>query len=448
VKEVIHAKARFLEGSIMRHVVVMTLTSAIGLMSFFFVDFADLYYLSLLNNTEITAAIGYAGTIGFINLSMGLGSAIAAAALVARNLGAGDEPRAKAFANSALLFSILISSFYTVLIAIFADPLLRLLGATGGALAQAKLFVWTLSPGFVLMAIAISCSFILRGLGDARRSMYITLSMAIITAIIDPIFIFTLDLKMQGAALANIIAQAFGVGFGLYALNQHYAFLHKPDFAGLRRDLSAIWAIAFPAILTQLATPVAGAYTTYAMSQYGDEVVAGNTIVGRLVPVAFGVIFSLSGAVGPIIGQNFGAQKYDRVRQALMDGLTFSALYTLVVCALLFVFRAEMSHIFSAGGRAEDIVIFFCTYAAISWVFAGAQFVSNAAFNNLGRPTLSTWYNWTKATLGTVPFAMAGAHIAGPEGILAGIAVGSVIFGIASTWHSFRIVRSLKGAKS
>jgi Na+-driven multidrug efflux pump len=130
-----------------------------------------------------------------------------------------------------------------------------------------------------------------------------------------------------------------------------------------------------------------------------------------------------------------------------VDGLTFSAIYTLAVCALLFVFRHQIADIFNATGRAQDLVIFFCTYVAVSWVFAGAQFVSNAAFNNLGRAQLSTWYNWAKATLGTVPFAMLGAHLAGPEGVLAGIAVGSVVFGIASAWHSFRIVNSLQGPK-
>jgi putative MATE family efflux protein len=433
---------------VLRHVVVMTLTSAIGLMSFFFVDFADLYYLSLLKDTEVTAAIGYAGTIGFTNLSMSLGAAIAGAALVARNLGAGDTARAKEFANSALLFCILLSIVYTLVIAIFADPLLRFLGASAGALEQAKRFVWTLSPGFVLMAIAICCSFVLRGLGDAKRAMYVTLSMAVITAIIDPIFIFTFGLGMQGAAVANIVAQAFGVAFGLYHLSKSYSFLIKPSFAGLKRDFRPIWGIAFPAILTQLATPFATAYTTYMVAPYGDEAVSASAIIGRLVPVAFGIIFSLSGAVGPIVGQNFGAKKFDRVSQALVDGIKFSTAYTLIVCALLFMFRNHIANVFNASGRAEELVIFFCTFVAISWVFAGAQFVANAAFNNLGRPTLSTWYNWLKATVGTIPFAIVGGHMGGAEGIMAGIAVGSVLFGIASVWHSFRIVNSLQGAKT
>ena len=83
-------QARFLTGSTLRHVTIMTLTGALGLMSMFLVDLADLFFLSMLQVTEVTAAIGYAGTIVFTNLSMSVGTGIAAAALVARNLGSGQ----------------------------------------------------------------------------------------------------------------------------------------------------------------------------------------------------------------------------------------------------------------------------------------------------------------------------------------------------------------------
>ena len=85
--------APFVTGSTMRHVVVMTLTGAVGLMALFMVDLVDLFFLALLNNTEVTAAIGYAGTIVFSNLSVSIGCGIAEAALVARNVGAGDQVR-------------------------------------------------------------------------------------------------------------------------------------------------------------------------------------------------------------------------------------------------------------------------------------------------------------------------------------------------------------------
>ena len=440
--------AIFLTGSIMRHVVVMTMTGAIGLMTMFGADLADLYYLSLLKDTNVTAAIGFAGILSFSNLSMSLGIGIAAAALVARNLGAGDAARAKEFATSAVTFTLVVSGIYTLIAAVFADPIMRFLGAEGEALRLATSYIRILTPGFIMLATAVCCSFALRGIGSPTRAMFVTLGSAAATLVLDPIMIFHFGLGIQGAAIAHVCANAVALAFGLHGLGVHHRFLNRISLAGLRRDFRAIWAIAFPAILTQLATPFTVAYTTYAVAPYGTDAVSASAIIGRIVPVAFGIIFSLSGAVGPIIGQNFGAKDFGRVRQTLWDGLSFAAVYTLITSALLWLFREHIADAFHLTGEARAIVIFFCTWIGITWAFAGAQFVANAAFNNLGWPALSTWFNWGKATLGTIPFAIAGSMIGQVEGMMAAIGVGSIVFGIASVWVAARIVRKLESGAS
>lgn len=433
-------EARFVSGSTMRHVVTMTFTGAVGLMAMFLVDLADLFYLSLLGNTEITAAIGYAGSIVFTNLSLCIGTGIAASVLVARNLGARRPERAREFATSCCMYACILSAIYSLIIAMTSDWLLRLLGAHGEALNLAKQFIWIASPGFVLLAGAVSSSFTLRGLGDARRAMYVTLIVAVIIAILDPILIFGLGWGIQGAALAGVIADLGSLVIGLHGVHRVHRFFAPASWARLRDDMREITEIAAPAMLTQLAMPFANAYATRAVAQFGNDVVAAAAIVGRIVPVAFGIIFSLSGSVGPIIGQNFGARAYDRVRRTLTDGLIFATLYTIVTALLLFLLRHQIAALFSASGRTTDLVLFFCSFIAGSWAFAGAQFVAAAAFNNLGHPNTSTVFNWGKATLGTIPFAIYGAHIAGPEGVMAGMALGSVIFGVASVAWAYRIV--------
>jgi putative MATE family efflux protein len=423
--------AKFLQGSIMRHIVIMTLTGAIGLMAVFLVDLADLYFLSRLHDTNITAAIGFAGTIAFINLNLSIGTGIAAAALVARYMGMRDP-------------AVLVSAGYTLLVAIFLPQILRLFGATGEVLHQAEIFVWTLTPGFIFLAAALSCSFSLRGIGDAQRAMYITLTAAIVTLILDPIFIFQFGWGIRGAAAANAIADFSAFVIAMHGLVHVRKFLSFPTWRGLRRDFPAIWQIAFPSVLTQLATPFTIAYTMSVVAPFGNDAVTASTIIGRLVPVAFGVIFSLSGSVGPVIGQNYGAKNFARVRRALRDGMTFSAVYTVVISLTIFALRNHIATVFSASPRATELVVFFATFVGVSWAFAGAQFVGAAAFNNLGRPGLSTWFNWGKATLGTIPFALVGAAYWGPEGIMLGTAIGAVLFGIASAWMAFRVVDGLE----
>ncbi|MEO1161897.1 MAG: MATE family efflux transporter, partial [Pseudomonadota bacterium] len=126
--------ARFVTGSTMRQVVVMTATSAVGLMAMFLVDLADLWFLTLLNQIEITAAIGFAGTIVFSNLSVGLGLAIAAGALVAQAMGRGEEDQARETASAALCLSLFTGFVVAIAIVVFARPMLSVLGASGEAL--------------------------------------------------------------------------------------------------------------------------------------------------------------------------------------------------------------------------------------------------------------------------------------------------------------------------
>ncbi|MCF6316438.1 MAG: hypothetical protein L3J30_09175 [Marinosulfonomonas sp.] len=179
-----------------------------------------------------------------------------------------------------------------------------------------------------------------------------------------------------------------------------------------------------------MATPIGQAYVTRSMAEYGESAVAGMAIIGQLIPVAFGVIFALSGTIGPIIGQNYGAGRIDRVQQSVRDGLIFTALVIIATSTILIIVRGPVITLFNADGITAELIILFCGPLALAWFFNGVIFVSNAAFNNLGRPFISTWINWGRHTLGTIPFVILGGMWFGPKGVLIGQAVGGVVFAI------------------
>jgi Na+-driven multidrug efflux pump len=174
--------------------------------------------------------------------------------------------------------------------------------------------------------------------------------------------------------------------------------------------------------------------------------VAGWAIIGRIVPVSFGVIFALSGAVGPILGQNFGARKFDRLNSTMRDSLMFTVAYVTVMWALLAIFAGPIASMFGAVGTSRELIMFFCHFAAGSFLFNGAIFVASAAFNNLGYPTYSTLFNWGRATLGTIPFVWAGAYLFGATGVVAGWGLGAVVFGVVSMLVCFRVVRRIEAS--
>ena len=101
-------KAVFTEGSTMRHVVTMTSTGAVGLLSIFMVDVINLFYISLLGEQELAAAVGYASTIMFFTISVSIGFAIAATAITAKAIGAGDEETARRNAGASIVFMLVM----------------------------------------------------------------------------------------------------------------------------------------------------------------------------------------------------------------------------------------------------------------------------------------------------------------------------------------------------
>jgi Na+-driven multidrug efflux pump len=299
-------------------------------------------------------------------------------------------------------------------------------------------------PTNVLMALGMAFSTILRAAGDAKRSMYATLSVAAVTVVLDPVLIFGLDLRTNGAAITINISRVVYLVVSYLFVTRFHGLLARPNVKGVMADARPFFAIAVPAILTNIAAPAANAFFTSIMARFGDPAIAASAIIDRVTPVAFGGLFALAGAIGPVLGQNWGAQRYDRMKQILKDALNFTIVYVASVWLILYLVRVPITDAFHAQGLTAELVQFFCQLAGPIWFFVGLVFVSNASFNNLGYPLLSTFFNWGRATLGMIPFAYFGAEIGGPKGALIGIGLGSVAFGIAAIITAFWTIRRLE----
>ena len=435
-------QAKFLSGSLMRHITVMAMTSSVGLMAVFLVDFIDMIFISMLGKAELAAAVGYAGAILFFTSSFGIGMAIAGGALVARSLGEGDEVLAQRRATNVLIFGFVFGAVFAALVWFNLAWIVGLVGATGQTAELAISYLSIIIPSLPLLLVGMVGGAILRAHGDARRSMTATIVGALVNAVLDPILIFGLGMELQGAAWASVAARAAIGVTALVPIVRHYGGFGRPDLASMLPDLRPVMIIAFPAILTQLATPVGQAYVTRAMAEFGEDAVAGMAIVGRLTPVAFAIIFALSGAIGPVIGQNFGAGQTDRVKGAFREGLIFTGAVVIVVSGLLFAARPLLEMLFALDGQARTLVFLFAGPLSLMWFFNGMIFVSNAACNNMGHPFYSTLVNWGRHTIGTIPFVIVFSAWFGAGGVLVGQAVGGVLFGLVAFVVAYRIMVS------
>ncbi len=435
-------KARFVTGSTMAHILTMTAAMGAGLMAIFLVDLADIFFLSLLKKPEITAAMGFAGPILFFTLSICIGSAIAMGALVARQIGMGNEDEARRFVMNIFIYGAIVTGGLSFIIWLSIPQLLSLLGARGEAHNAASAYLRIILPSMPLLSIGMSAGAALRSIGDGKRSALAMLSGSLINAALDPVFIFALDLGIEGAALASVCARFTMAAMALHWLYHQHGFLTWPSKPDLRRQMPAYFAIALPAILTNIATPVGHAYVTASLAPFGDNIMSGAAVLWRIVPVAFFALFALSGSIGPIIGQNFGAGRFDRVKRTFRDSLIFVALYVAGAATVIILLQNWIISAFHITGEGAALAAFFFTWMAGFFVFDGAMFAANAVFNNLGRPRLSTAFNWGKATLGTIPFVTLGAMQFGAKGVFLGLACGEVLFGLLSIYTCLKVIRN------
>lgn len=436
------ADARFTTGSTMRHVAVMAGTGAVGLVAVFAVDLLNLFYISLLGQQPVAAAVGFAGTVAFFQVSVCIGLTIGVGTAVSTRVGAGRAEEARRLATSGLVLVALLTALVSGATVAALGPILDGLGAEGETRALAAHFLVVTAPSVPLLAAGMCFATLLRSVGDARRAMNVTLFAALATAVLDPVLIFVLRLDLTGAAIGTVLSRAVLAYVGWRGAGLRHAMLGPFVPALFASDARAVLAVSAPAVLSNLATPVGAAYVTRSMALFGPAAVAGQATVDRITPVAFGLVYALTGAVGPIIAQNLGARRYDRVRATLRDSMTFCVLAVVAAWAVLWLGQDWLVAAFSARGVTAELVRLFCTWTAGGFVFVGALYVSNAAFNNLGRPLLSTAFNWGRATLGTIPFVTLGLPY-GPAGVMLGQALGSVLFGVAATAVAFRVAAGL-----
>ena len=425
----------------MGHVTRMTLLGGLGITFVFLVDLVNLFWIAYFGNEQLVAAIGFAFAVQFFSVSTGVGMMIATTAIVSRQIGRGDMDRAREEATSAMILTVGFQACVALLIVLFRYPLLELVGAQGDTLEMAARYLLITIPSLAIMAIGLSGSAILRAEGDGRRAMYVTVSGGVLLLFIDPPLIYLLGL--DGAAIGIVL---FRITLAIQAMRfliAKHDLLAPPAFAALKRCVLPFFAVAGPALLTQMATPFGYYILTSVIAPFGDSAVAGWAVVNRVSVVAFGSIFSLSGAVGGIFGQNYGAELWARVRTTYRDALLFCLGYTIFAWAVLSLSASSIIAAFNLSAEGAEVYRAFGYVGSASFILLGGLFVSVSAFNSLGKPIRATLMTWLRDGVLMLPVAWWMASLTGATGaVYAQAMVGSAV-GILSAFWGWRFVASL-----
>lgn len=376
-------------------------------------------------------SLGIAGTtvafpVMLVMMAFSMLIGIGANSLVSIRLGENKKEEAEVIFGNSVILLVLSSLVLTVVGLAALDPLLKLMGASDQILPYARDYLQIILIGGVFQSVGMGMNNFIRSEGNPRIAMYTMLIGAVINTVLDPILIFVFDMGMKGAAIATIFAQfVSAVWVVLYFLKGKSLLKLRLKNMMLKSSVVAgILALGIAPFAMQLAASIQNLILNASLANYGGDVaISGMGIVNSIVTLMIMPIFGINQGVQPIIGYNYGARKYDRVKEAYKLAVIFATVIVIIGWILTRVWPEQLVYLFN---RTDTELINFGTLALRRFMmflpFIGFQIVSSNYFQAVGKPRHSALLGLSRQVLILIPallilptfFGLNGVISAGP----------------------------------
>ena len=360
----------------------MGIPTMIGMLVNAFYNLVDAYFVGGLGESQM-GAISVVYPLGQVVVGLGLLFDNGAASYISRLLGRGDKERADKVASTALYSSVSVGAVIIIISVIFLNPILKLLGATESILPYAAAYAHIYIVSCIFNVFNVTMNNIVTSEGAAKTTMCALILGAVLNIALDPLFIYTLDLGVAGAAIATAISQLVSTCVYLaYIFRKKSVFHFRPtDCTYTKEVMSEILKIGVPTLVFQVLTSLSISLINNAAGDYGDSAIAGMGVVTRLISMGSLSVFGFIKGFQPIAGYSYGARKFERLREAIKASILWSTIFCVVFGAVLVFFPtaivsqftkadAEMIRIGAASLRANGFtVMLFGFYTVYSSLF-------------------------------------------------------------------------------
>ena len=388
------AERVYTTGSVGRHLLRMAGPASAAFLFIFLVDVVTLFYISLLRDERLIAAVGLSKFIEYFVISIGLAFASAATVLVSQSLGAGERGLAVRRATSCLVVTLAVLCAAVGLVQIFRGAALASFVEPGAVFDAADLYLEIALYSIPLAAVSMAAGAILRGAGDVPRSVAVTVSGGLVALAINPALIFWAGWGVEGAAWALLADRAISAALGVWFVVRVYRLLKLPDIAETIRDAGAVLAIAGPAALSELAPPTIWLLATAWVASFGDSALAAWALLARITLLAGCGIMGLTVAFNPVLGQNYGAGEAGRTAASLRSAVVFSVCYVAAVWALFAATADPIARMFDLTAEASGIVRAYALYGFGAVIPASMAILCRPVFYHFGRSVWTTVLAW------------------------------------------------------
>jgi putative MATE family efflux protein len=428
----------------------LTAFMAIGAIMSMTFQVVDTYFVAQLGTEEL-AAMAFTFPVVMILHAIAVGLGTGVTAVVSRVVGSGAGTESKVIASDSLILSIIITLLFTIAGLLTIDPLFALLGAGPEVMPLIHDYMEIWYYGMVFMIVPMIANALIRAHGDAKVPSMIMSVSAVVNLILDPILIFGLlgapRMELQGAALATVIARFLSFAAAMWVLHHRMHALNYdiPGVERLRENWGKILHIGLPSTGTQLIVPVSMGILTALVASFGAVAVAAYGIATRVEMFALIFMMATSIAMGPFVGQNAGAGRIDRVKEAVRFALQANFVYGLLLAVILAVFGDSVAQIFSDDSEVIRVAAFYMLVVPVTSPILAIINIGSQTFNSLARPMPAMVIGAMKSMFVQVPLAYLGASVAGIQGVFVAMAVSSVIVAIVAFFWLKRVIRQEEG---
>lgn len=335
---------------ISKALLAMGIPTMLGMMVNAIYNLVDAYFVGGLGTSQM-GAISVVYPLGQIVVGLGLLFGNGSASYLSRLLGNREQEQANRVASTALYSSVAVGAVMIIFSLIFLRPILRLLGATDSIMPYAMTYAAIYVVSCIFNVFNVTMNNIVTSEGAAKTTMFALMAGAVLNIGLDPVFIYTLDMGVAGAAIATAISQIVSTLIYLtfiFRKKSIYSFKMK-NCTFTKEIMSEIFKIGIPTLVFQILTSLSISLVNTQARPYGDSVIAGMGAVTRIVSMGSLIVFGFIKGFQPIAGYSYGAKKFDRLHKAIRISILWSTVFCVIYGLLLTIFSSRIIAQFTDG---------------------------------------------------------------------------------------------------
>lgn len=366
------------------------------------------------------AAVTIAFPIMIILMGFGMLVGVGATTLISIRIGQQKQQEAEKILGNALILSIVLAVTLSAIFLTFLDPILIRLGAEPEVLPYAHDFSRIILSGSVFMFIGFGLNNVIRAEGNPRIAMLTMVVSALLNTVLNPLFIFGLGLGIKGSALATVLSQAVAacLVLGHFMSSTSYLKFHRANFIIDKALAAKILTMGSSAFFMQVAASMMAGLFNHLLVIYGGQVaIAAMGVINRVSMLMMMPIFGIGQGMQPIVGFNYGAGNYDRVKEAVKK----ATIAATAVAVTGFIFVEGFDHyIIRLFSSETDLIVLGAAGLKIFLLMLpliGLQIIGSMFFQAIGKPTQSLLLSMSRQILILLPLLLTLPHFWGLTGI-------------------------------